>query len=183
MGGVDTLSCVIIPYTCQRRGLKWYRKLGELFLEICVYNSFCIWQKLNPDKSINNSKFRKLLIEELIMYHSHGSRPHQTGPRNFGGNPLRLLKRHFISIYQNGGSEKKYPEVNYVRFYTMKKRKDTRYWLSSEAWVCVYQNVLKFIIPSQTIESLLGKRKILMTQLKAQRDLLTQKATNFQTCI
>ena len=101
MGGADTLSCVIIPYTCQQRGLKWYRKLGELFLEICVYNSFWIWQKLNPDKSINNSKFRKLLIEELIMYHSHGSRPHQTGPRNFGGNPLRLLKRHFISIYPN----------------------------------------------------------------------------------
>ena len=44
MGGVDTLSRVIVPYTCQRRGVKWYRKLAELFLEISVYNSFCIWQ-------------------------------------------------------------------------------------------------------------------------------------------
>ena len=138
MGGADTLSCVIIPYTCQQRGLKWYRKLGELFLEICVYNSFCIWQKLNPDKSFDNLKFRKLLIEELIMYHSHGSCPHQTGPRNFEGNPLRLFERHFISIYPNRDSRKKYPEVSYVKCYTIKKRKHTRYWCSNEAWVCVY---------------------------------------------
>ena len=54
MGGVDTLSRVTILYTCQRRGVKWYRKLAELFLEICVYNSFCIWWKLSPGKSFDN---------------------------------------------------------------------------------------------------------------------------------
>ena len=130
MGGVDTLSRVIVPYMCQRRGVKWYRKLAKLFLEICVYNSFCIWQKLNPDKSFDNLKFRKLLIEELIMYHSHGSRPRQAGPQNCGGNPLRLFERHFISIYPNRCSKKKYPQVNCVRCYAMKKQKDTRYWCS-----------------------------------------------------
>ena len=104
MHGVDTLSRVIIPYTCQRRGVKWYRKLVESFLEICVYNFFCIWQKLNKDKSFCNLKFRKFLIEELIMYHSHGSHPHQTGPRKWGGNSLRLFERRFTSIYPNRGS-------------------------------------------------------------------------------
>ena len=98
MRGVDTLSRVIIPYTCQRRGVKWYRKSVESFLEICVCNSFCIWQKLNKDKSFCNLKFRKLLIEELIMYCSHDSHPHQTGPRNCGGNSLRLFERRFTSI-------------------------------------------------------------------------------------
>ena len=38
------------------------------------------------------------------MYCSHGSHPHQTGPRNCGGNSLRLFKRRFTSIYPNRGS-------------------------------------------------------------------------------
>ena len=36
MGGVDTLSCVLIPYSSQRRGIKWYRKIEKLFVDICV---------------------------------------------------------------------------------------------------------------------------------------------------
>ena len=31
MGGVDNLSRVLDPYSCQRKSLKWYRKLAELF--------------------------------------------------------------------------------------------------------------------------------------------------------
>lgn len=48
MGGVDTLSRVLIPYSSQRKGIKWYRKLAELFLDICVYNAFIVYKKLNP---------------------------------------------------------------------------------------------------------------------------------------
>ena len=37
IGGVDTLSRVIIPYNIQRKdGNKWYRKIGELFIEIVI---------------------------------------------------------------------------------------------------------------------------------------------------
>ena len=35
MDGVDTLSRAVIPYTRERRGVKWYGKLAELFLEMC----------------------------------------------------------------------------------------------------------------------------------------------------
>ena len=47
MGGVDTLSGVINPYSIQLKGLKWYRKVAELFIDISIYNSFVIWQNLN----------------------------------------------------------------------------------------------------------------------------------------
>ena len=30
MGGVDLVSRVLIPYSSQRRGVKWYRKIGEM---------------------------------------------------------------------------------------------------------------------------------------------------------
>ena len=40
VGGVDLLSRVLIPYSTQRRGVKRYRKIGQLMLDISVYNSF-----------------------------------------------------------------------------------------------------------------------------------------------
>ena len=40
MGGIDFLSRVAIPYSCQMRGVKLYRKLTELFLDVSVYNSY-----------------------------------------------------------------------------------------------------------------------------------------------
>ena len=43
MGGVDLLSRVLISYSCQMRGVKWYRKLAELFLDVTLYNSFIAW--------------------------------------------------------------------------------------------------------------------------------------------
>ena len=40
MGGVDLVSRVLIPYSSQRRGVKWYRKIGEMYLDISGYNIF-----------------------------------------------------------------------------------------------------------------------------------------------
>ena len=74
MGEVDTLSRVLIPYSSQRRGIKWYRKIAELFVDICVYNSYILWKKLNPDQSrFDHLRFRKQLIKELITFHSYGA--------------------------------------------------------------------------------------------------------------
>ena len=129
MGGVDTLSRVIIPYNSQRKGLKWYRKLAELFIEICSYNSFILWKKLNPDRNnIDNLKFKKMLVEDIISFYSHGTRLHQTGPVNVSQNSLRLTEKHFIAQVPQGTSKKKYPQRNCVRCTAMKKRKDTHYW-------------------------------------------------------
>ena len=36
MGGVDLVSLVLIPYSSQRRGVKWYRKLAELYIDVAV---------------------------------------------------------------------------------------------------------------------------------------------------
>jgi len=47
MGGVDLLSWVLIPYSSQRHGVKWYRKLEELLLDVSVYNSFIVFKKWN----------------------------------------------------------------------------------------------------------------------------------------
>ena len=128
MGGVDTLSRVIIPYNSQRRGLKWYRKLAELFIEISCYNSFILWKKLNPGSKVDNLRFRKMLIDELVTFYSYGSKSYQTGRLNVSGNPLRLTERHFIASFPNVSSKKKYPQSRCVVCAALNKRKDSRYW-------------------------------------------------------
>ena len=97
MGGVDTLSRVCIPYSIQRKGLKWYRKLAELFIEFCIYNSYIVWKKLNNSTS---TQYRQNLVKVIIQYHLCRQRALQPGrgePINLINNPLRLIERHFIS--------------------------------------------------------------------------------------
>ena len=46
MGSVDNLSRIIMTYKIQRKtGNKWYRKIGELFIEITVSSAFIIFRK------------------------------------------------------------------------------------------------------------------------------------------
>ena len=72
-GGVDLVIRVLIPYSLQRSGVKWYRKIVELYLHISLYNSVILWKKMNPDKqNVDHLSYRKLLIEEIIMLHAFG---------------------------------------------------------------------------------------------------------------
>ena len=105
MGGIDLLSRVLIPYSCQMRGVKWYRKLVELFLDVSVYNSFIAWSNLNPFTKMTHLTFRKKLITEIITLHSSGSKPPQTGPKTTVGNPLRLTEKHYIELYPGTGKK------------------------------------------------------------------------------
>ena len=130
MGGVDLLSRVLIPYSIQRpSSKKWYCKLGELFFEMCIYNAFILWKKLNVNNT-DHLKFRKILVEELITFHSYGGVANlQTGSRhsNRVGNPLRLIEKHFISVIPSTSSKKR-SQKPCVRHRKMCMRRDTMYW-------------------------------------------------------
>ena len=70
---------------------------GRTFIELCVYNSFIIFTKLNPEKNaMTHSLSRHALTEELMQFNSYGSKPSQTGPDGADANVLRLFERHFI---------------------------------------------------------------------------------------
>ena len=128
MGGVDTLSRVINPYLIQRKGLKWYRKIAELFIDICIYNSFVLWQKLNNNINLTHLAFRNKLIEEIISFHLFGQQAFQTGSHN-RPNPMRLTERHFIRRIpqKNGGRIRR----NCIRCTTMGKRVASMYYCPS----------------------------------------------------
>ena len=94
MGGVDNLSRVIDPYSVQRKSLKWYRKLAELFIDFAVYNSFVIWRELNFSDA-THLQFRQKLVKAIIMNHCYGGTGEKSGPHTHD-QPLRLKERHFI---------------------------------------------------------------------------------------
>ncbi|XP_066920134.1 piggyBac transposable element-derived protein 4-like [Clytia hemisphaerica] len=100
MGGIDNLSRVIVPYALARKGVKWYRKLAEVFMDFCIYNAYVIWKQLNESKKTHYD-FREQLVNAIIMHHLHDE-----GPKGPGGytpkvkqttidNPLRLKGKHF----------------------------------------------------------------------------------------
>ena len=94
MGGVDLVSLVLIPYPSQRRGVKWYHKLAELYIDVAVYNSFIVYKKLMVGSKIDHFNFQKMLIEELIMFHASGGLPYSTGP-NPDPSQGNFVKLHF----------------------------------------------------------------------------------------
>ena len=115
MGEVDLVSRVLIPYSSQRRGVNWYRKLAELYIDIAVYNSFIIYKKLNGGSKIDHFHFRKMLIEELIMFHASGSSSYSAGPNPdlSQDNFVRLVERHFISQIPSTASKPR-PKGNVI---------------------------------------------------------------------
>lgn len=100
------------------RGIKWYRKLAELFLDVIV-KSFIAWSKLNPFTKMTHLTFRKKLITEIIAFYSSGSKPPQTGPKTTVDNPLKLTQKHYIELYPRT-AKKASPQIKCVVCHTHK---------------------------------------------------------------
>ncbi|KAI4487108.1 hypothetical protein M0802_012022 [Mischocyttarus mexicanus] len=96
MGSVDKTHMVLSTINATRKSLKWYRKYFFHLLNICVWNAYCLY-KHNTQNPISMAKFHLNLIREILQkYHINISYNHQKG----NNNPLRLLERHFPSLYK-----------------------------------------------------------------------------------
>ena len=65
-----------------------------------MYNSFILWKKLNPDKqNVDHLSYRKLLIEEIVMFDAFGSQSQSSEPNpdTTKASLIRLTERLFIS--------------------------------------------------------------------------------------
>ena len=126
VGGVDLLSQVLIPYFTQRRGVKRYRKIGQLMLDISVYNSFIAYQKLNPENGIKDHlRYRMELMEEILTHHLFGVALYQAGTTP--SNMLRLNERHFISQVPSTPG-KPHAQRRCIRCAKLETRRNTRFW-------------------------------------------------------
>ena len=109
MGGVNTLSRVIIRTTFKKNGgNKSYRKFGELLIEIGIYNAFAIFQNSHQTTQL---KFRQELIRELLMYHLYdvpNLKARRVDLMYLNSNPVRLIGRHCISTRDQGKKHQRY---------------------------------------------------------------------------
>ena len=48
MSGVDRSDQMLSYYQGLRKSVHWYKKIGFHFLEIYLFNSFCLYNKVNP---------------------------------------------------------------------------------------------------------------------------------------
>lgn len=125
MGGVDNLSRLLVPYALARKGIKWYRKLAEVFIDFATYNSYIIWKQLNNSKH-TNLQFRLQLVDAIIMHHLNKTETsHPPGPSPSNKDPLRLKEKHFISRIPTFADKRKRKKC--VRCTAMKKRTDTSF--------------------------------------------------------
>ena len=126
IGGVNSLSRAIIPCSIQRKTLKRYQKIGELFIDFAVYNVYIIWKKANIHLKDDQLKCRMDLVK-TIMFHLTTQTPQDPGrgePINLVNKPLRLVERHFITPnHQNIGRKRSCC----VRCTKMDVRKETIY--------------------------------------------------------
>ena len=130
MGGVNLVSRVLILYSSQKRGVKWYRKIAEFYLDISVYNSFILWKKMNPDKqSVDHLRYRKSLIEKIIVFHAFCGQNQSTGPYpdTTKANLIRLTERHFISQLPSTNNKAR-AQRKCIRCTKLGFRKSTRFW-------------------------------------------------------
>lgn len=96
MGSVDKVDMVISTINSTRKSMKWYRKYFFHLLDICVWNAYCLY-KHNTQQPISIAEFQLELIRQILQkYHMNTTSHHQRG----NNNPLRLIERHFPSLYK-----------------------------------------------------------------------------------
>ena len=98
-----------------------------------MYNTFILWKKINPDKqNVDHLSYRKLLIEEIIMFHAFGGQSQSTGPNpdTAKANLIRITERHFISQLTSTNNKAR-AQRKYIRCTKLGFRKGTRFWCAT----------------------------------------------------
>lgn len=65
MGGINHSGQMLSYYTCKRKTMRWYKKLGIHILQIILVNSHNLFNRYNGSK-LNLYDFRLPVIETLI---------------------------------------------------------------------------------------------------------------------
>ena len=104
MGAVDKTDMVISTIESIRKSYKWYKNFFLHLLDVSIWNSYVLY-KYKSGKDLSFATFHLLLIKEIFGKYLRTPGAYQ-GNRNTDG-PLRLIERHFPSIYFNPSSKKK----------------------------------------------------------------------------
>lgn len=93
---------MLVPYALACKGVKWYRKLVELFIDFSIYNSFINWKKLNKQSNLTNLKFRLQHLETIFMNHLTEEGRNHPSPL---GKEIKIEGESLYQPYSYGGDQ------------------------------------------------------------------------------
>jgi Transposase IS4/DDE_Tnp_1-like zinc-ribbon len=93
MGGVDRVDQVLTPYSTARKSIKWYKKMFFHLIDICIYNSKCIYEHTRKTK-ISYKDFLLMLVKD-IMSECPPERRQRGRPQMNAVDDDRLRGNHF----------------------------------------------------------------------------------------
>lgn len=96
-GSMDKTDMIINIIHSRCKVLKLYKKYFFHLIDICVWNTYCLY-KLKTGKQISLSSYRLELICQLLSrYQSHNKNTVTNKSRKT--NPLCLIERYFLLLY------------------------------------------------------------------------------------
>lgn len=102
MGGVDRQDQLLAYYPCERKCMRWYKKLGVHILQMLVLNSYLLFKKHTKSK-ISIYEYRLSIIESLVPPKSVLAKPpaiHNPIKNPVGANG-RVISRRCVWCYKN----------------------------------------------------------------------------------
>jgi hypothetical protein len=97
MGGVDTSDQRMKTYLFPHRSRKWYMRIINAIISICIVNSYILYMKVKPEQHGHPTlkEYIKLICIELLE--GYAKKERKVGkPTNRGVLPQRLTERHWL---------------------------------------------------------------------------------------
>lgn len=140
MGAVDRTDMLLSTTESVRKSIKWYKKLFFHLLDLSLLNAHVLYN-ITTGKNIPLADFQLSLVKEIIAeHHKIKPRASTSSKPDDAHSPLRLIERHFPSMYEATEENKRPPCKRCVVCAKSKIRKETRY-------TCVNCNVPLCVVP------------------------------------
>lgn len=104
MGGVDRQDQLMAYYPCERKSLRWYKKLGFHILHMLLVNAYLLYKKKTNNK-MSLYDFRINIIENLVPEKPQTlptKNKNHTPLKNPVGNNGRVISRRCTVCYNTG---------------------------------------------------------------------------------
>lgn len=127
MGAVDRTDMLLSTTESVRKSIKWYKKLFFHLLDTSLLNAHVLYKMTSGD-NISLINFQLALVKQIVTkYQQEKPRASSSKRPEDGHSPLRLIDRHFVSMYEATDKNKRPPVRRCVVCAKHKIRRETRY--------------------------------------------------------
>lgn len=141
MSTIERTDLLLSSIESVRKSVKWYKKVFLHLVDMTLVNAHALYKVTSGNTNIPLRKYQLALVKELVTkYQKVKPRASTSNRCDTDNSPLRLIERHFPSMYPPKESTQKPPSRRCIVCSKQNLRKETRY-------TCVHCNVPLCVIP------------------------------------